>query len=803
MEKEPYGKAIPFVLYSNKRYIISEEAREIFSNKFQNIGIGIISLVGKYRTGKSFLLNRVLLDQKKENGFDVGPTIKPCTKGIWMWTEPKWVENSHSLEKFPVFMIDTEGLGAYDEEINHDTKIFLVAILISSLFIYNSFGNIDENSINSLSFILHLSKTIKISESSTMSSHKNEINSGLSKYFPSLLWLLRDFSLKLEDNEGNSITAKQYLETALNFQKGNSNVTEEKNKIRKMITAYFPDRDCYSMVRPVENEVELQNLQSLDNTNIRKEFLEQASALREHLFNKVKPKIFNGKILNGNMLIELLSNVLDSINQGGIPVIENTWKYVIQSESMKTIDEILSQYIRKIYKFKDENSSKLTFFLDFEIYRKALEKNLIEDFQKSSISDDSAQIDYIVKLKTKFEEESKRFNEENTKLFEKKLTENLEENLKIIYEDIESNKYSKNYYQFFHELENAKEALEASTPDFPSKNEKIFEKVIQVIKKFIEGNFIKSKIQNEKEILILKSELQTITNKLNLKSEELEFIREESNQIVESLNNQLVDFKMREKSLEEKLKEKECENRNSNANTEKKLSELKKDYETKIDALLKEKKNIEDDLKSKEESILNMQITEKKLTSLSNQKIQFMEKEITTHKERSELLRKDNFEYRKTIDELHAKIDELKSENNKKKYLEAEMERMKKDYANSLGGDRVDRVDQVENTETERFSHPFRIRDSISFNNPNSELISLFRNQISINKSQFEEMKSMYSSIINTLKINLNSENNSNNTNTNTQINRNNSTTYFMTQDTREVEIQNDNKNIYEANKVK
>jgi len=38
--------------------------------------------VGKYRTGKSFLLNRVLLKQQNESGFGVGPTIKPCTKVI-------------------------------------------------------------------------------------------------------------------------------------------------------------------------------------------------------------------------------------------------------------------------------------------------------------------------------------------------------------------------------------------------------------------------------------------------------------------------------------------------------------------------------------------------------------------------------------------------------------------------------------------------------------------------------------------------------------------------------------------------
>ena len=72
------------------------------------------------------------------------------------------ISNIHCPKPFPCFLIDTEGLGAYDEEINQDSKIFLIAVLISSLFIFNSFGAIDEMAINSLSFVLNLSKTIKI-----------------------------------------------------------------------------------------------------------------------------------------------------------------------------------------------------------------------------------------------------------------------------------------------------------------------------------------------------------------------------------------------------------------------------------------------------------------------------------------------------------------------------------------------------------------------------------------------------------------------------------------------------------------
>jgi hypothetical protein len=53
--------------------------------------IGVIAVAGKYRTGKSLLLNRILLQKSGKgasNGFGVGPTINPCTKGLWVWDKP-------------------------------------------------------------------------------------------------------------------------------------------------------------------------------------------------------------------------------------------------------------------------------------------------------------------------------------------------------------------------------------------------------------------------------------------------------------------------------------------------------------------------------------------------------------------------------------------------------------------------------------------------------------------------------------------------------------------------------------------
>ena len=51
------------------------------SEELINHKIGVIAVAGKYRTGKSFLLNRILLNKKGDKtGFGVGPTINPCTK---------------------------------------------------------------------------------------------------------------------------------------------------------------------------------------------------------------------------------------------------------------------------------------------------------------------------------------------------------------------------------------------------------------------------------------------------------------------------------------------------------------------------------------------------------------------------------------------------------------------------------------------------------------------------------------------------------------------------------------------------
>lgn len=57
-------------------YEINEEVQEML--RHLPGPIGVVSVAGMYRTGKSYLLNRMLLN--RSGGFGVGPTINPCTK---------------------------------------------------------------------------------------------------------------------------------------------------------------------------------------------------------------------------------------------------------------------------------------------------------------------------------------------------------------------------------------------------------------------------------------------------------------------------------------------------------------------------------------------------------------------------------------------------------------------------------------------------------------------------------------------------------------------------------------------------
>ena len=250
------GRPIPFITLGPEgpgagRFSVSDEAKAMLSAL--DGPLSIVAVVGQYRTGKSFLLNRILLGQN--DGFTVGSTVNACTKGLWLWSEPL---RAIASDGTPVnlLIIDTEGLNSTEAGTKHDCIIFALALLTSSFFVYNSVGTISESAIDTLSLVVEMTKYIRTSTS------KEEDGTAFAQFFPKFLWVVRDFSLQLVNEHGKTISSKEYLESALQEMPGVSEKAANKNRIRTAIKGFFQQRDCFPLVRPVEDESLLQTLSS-------------------------------------------------------------------------------------------------------------------------------------------------------------------------------------------------------------------------------------------------------------------------------------------------------------------------------------------------------------------------------------------------------------------------------------------------------------------------------------------------------------------------------------------------------------
>ncbi|CDW82930.1 guanylate-binding n-terminal domain containing protein [Stylonychia lemnae] len=435
------SQAIPFIKFlpQEGRFELNPEAGE-FLQSLKDIKLGVVAVCGKYRTGKSYLLNKLFvetyfqnlsntsiiggnttqaksstnLDQelgensqlnKTATGFQVSPTINPCTKGLWIWKKVIYSDQNDC----PMIVIDTEGLGAFDEDENHDAKIFLLALLLSSLIIYNSVGTIDENALNNLSLVINLSKKIQLKNRQETPDDIDE----LASIFPTFLWVLRDFTLKLVDSEGNRISSKQYLENALKEQKGCSEAIEQKNRIRRLLKHFFQERDCCTLIRPTEKEKDLQDLAKLKDSNLRKDFIEQMNRLKQKVMTKVKVKVMNGHQLNGPMIVELALSYINALNDGKVPNIENAWSNVCNFEQERA--------------FKDSIS-----YFEFQVKEKV--RNQYEDIGYQNIKTVLNEIkeSALQFLKNKFLGDQKSISE-----FEKKLKDKIKHQNKIIVKEIQ------------------------------------------------------------------------------------------------------------------------------------------------------------------------------------------------------------------------------------------------------------------------------------------------------------------------------------------------------------------------------
>ncbi|KAL9395766.1 hypothetical protein Peur_010019 [Populus x canadensis] len=260
--------------------------------------IAAVSVIGPYRSGKSFLLNQ-LLSLSCYEGFGVGHMRDTKTKGIWVWGTP--LELDINGVKTSVFYLDTEGFESIGKSNVYDDRIFALATVLSSVIIYNLPETIREADISRLSFAVELAEEF----------YGRSTGQDVAFEPAKLLWLIqRDFL------QGKSV--QQMVNEALQHvpnSDGNKNI-DQVNQIRDSLAIMGDNSTAFSLPQPHLQRTKLCDLKDGELDPI---YVKKREQLKELVASIIRPKIVQGKSLNGKEFVAFLEQILEALNKGEIP----------------------------------------------------------------------------------------------------------------------------------------------------------------------------------------------------------------------------------------------------------------------------------------------------------------------------------------------------------------------------------------------------------------------------------------------------------------------------------------------------
>jgi hypothetical protein len=320
-----HGGPLPFITVSptTGEFIVEEYAAKIVSQIKGRVAV--IAVAGLYRSGKSFLMNRLI---GMQDGFEVGPSVNPCTKGIWIWGQPVQLG-----EDYYAILMDSEGLGSgsHHHSKSVDAAILTLSVLASSYFIFNSMGAISETALDQFAVISSVVDAVSSSSSSS------------SFTAPTFLWVLRDFNLRLVNETDQPVSARDYLESALREIS-----TPEKNSIRESIKQLFPERDCITMPRPLENEAELRQINKVPFEALRTVFRHQIENFVEKVYTSIEPKRVGSVFLTGQTFCQLIGQYCAILNANSGSVVSGlnscAWEMVVQNTLKASLRDAVGMY---------------------------------------------------------------------------------------------------------------------------------------------------------------------------------------------------------------------------------------------------------------------------------------------------------------------------------------------------------------------------------------------------------------------------------------------------------------------------
>ena len=695
-------------------------------NSLLNIdNIQILSIIGPKKSGKTFLLNSLMKNIKGFKYEDI--------KGIWIWGKPIDLDNGNKL-----ILIDTEGIEDFD---NENIKIIVNLLkCISSFIIYHIKGEINNDEIiNNFSKILSIKGNIIISD--------NEI-----KNLSNIIFTLGNYV----NSEKN---VKDYIEGFLDSN-------DKKNDIKK----YYPNMKYYYIPNPILDEEKIKNLENEEISSLNPEYLK----IIDEIFNENKNV---SKKINGNNLLYIIQNYINSSNNKEIYDISQTLNNIYGVEAKETLENVFIDFKNEI-KIKFENAFPLNFDDIYKFFYDLIIKETDNFCSKIKNLNPIDIGNFLNKLYKRMWGEIELIIKKNMKYFDVWLNNlyiEFENNLKSIsFENNQIKKFFTNYLNIYKNL--SLKFLEMPNNDFVKSLNQIYNNINQIyiydkfllISEEIEDNFDNLQKKDTLEIDDLKNSIFKLNEEIQMTKNTLETKTKEKNDLNYSYLE--LDNKFDKINRESVIKEKEYQN-NIKVETQKfqkmelyytkeisekenKITSLEYKIEKltqQIDELTKESSRIKNEL-NREIIKLNVEIETLK-SNTSKSKIDLfditkpnlqtvlksVQNSLNDFKERIEKLDKNNSNLsennfvKQSTQEIENKIkiwiEEIKN------YKEEELKKINENYENNLKKSK----EQIEELSFEITKKNYIIEEK-------TEMKNTFDIKINESKNQIQQLNEMIQS---------------------------------------------------------
>ncbi|CAO2600284.1 Guanylate-binding protein 1 [Lemmus lemmus] len=614
----------------NGQLVANQESLGILSNIKQPVVV--VAIVGFYRTGKSYLMNK-LAGQK--SGFSLGSTVQSETKGIWMWCVPHPQKADHTL-----VLLDTEGLGDVEKGNNqNDCWIFTLAVLLSSTFVYNSMGAINQQAIDQLHYVTELTDRIRIRSSPDQ--EEVDVSDEFVSFFPDFIWALRDFCLELKVN-GEPISPDEYLENSLNLIQGQTNKEKEINLPRLCIQKFFPKKKCFVFDRPANGRL-LGQLESLQDQDLDLYFKEQVSDFCSYVFRCSKIKMLSGGIrVNGPRLESLVVTYVNAISSGGLPCMENAVLALSQTENAAAVQKAIVHYDQQMSQKLQLPTETLQELMNLH---RASEKEAITIFRQNSFKDNNEV--FLKQLEANLETKQEEFIKKNEQESSARCLALLQDIFSPLEEDVKQGIYSKpgGYHLFIQKIQELKK------------------KYYEEPKKGIQAEEVLWKFLQSKEEVsdaILQTD-QTLTEK------EKEIEGEAQVEGLHALKNSGKEKSHEEhtKKLTEKVEMKEAEMREMLKKNELLLQQKEKSYAEQTKELTEKVKKKEAEMREmqkKNEQLQQKEKSHEEQTKELTEKVKKKEAEMREMQKKNEQLRQKKKSHKEQMKKLTEKVEKKDAE---------------------------------------------------------------------------------------------------------------------------------------------